>query len=114
MARATAKQVRKLKDGDGRYLWSMEGNLVDGYTQVLLGKPLRWMSDMAAIPSGSSALPVVYADFKKFYLIVDRVGISVLRDPYSAKPHVVFYTRKRVGGGVRNFQAGKLLSMTGV
>lgn len=43
------------------------------------------------------------------YLVVDRTGVRVLRDPYSAKPYVVFYTTKRVGGGVQNFEAIKLV-----
>lgn len=107
MHRTTAREVRLFKDSEGRYLWSMGGNLQDGFQNMLLNKPLRWASDMDEI--ASSAISVAYADFRQFYLIVDRVGISVLRDPYSAKPHVEFYTRKRVGGGVRNFQAGKLL-----
>ncbi|OYW98016.1 MAG: hypothetical protein B7Z12_20620, partial [Caulobacter vibrioides] len=50
-----------------------------------------------------------FGDFEKGYLIVDRAGVRVLRDPYSAKPHVLFYTTKRVGGGVQNFDAVKLL-----
>jgi HK97 family phage major capsid protein len=111
--RLTVRDIRLLKDGEGRYLWSMEGNLVDGYMQMLLSRPLRWASDMALVTGGSAKLPVAYGDFKQGYLVVDRVGISVLRDPYSAKPHVEFYTRKRVGGGVRNFQAIKLLSVSG-
>ncbi|MBV8565227.1 MAG: phage major capsid protein, partial [Methylobacteriaceae bacterium] len=52
---------------------------------------------------------IAYGDFRQFYLIVDRVGVSVLRDPYSSKPYVLYYTRKRVGGGVQNFEAPKLV-----
>jgi len=48
-------------------------------------------------------------DFARGYLIVDRAGVRVLRDPYSAKPYVLFYTTKRVGGGVQNFDAIKLM-----
>jgi len=107
MHRTTARTVRKFKDGEGRYQWSLEGNLNDGFQMILLGKPMHWASDMAQV--GSSNIVVAYADFKQFYIIVDRIGISVLRDPFSAKPHVEFYTRKRVGGSCRNFQAGKLL-----
>lgn len=109
MHRTSAKVVRKLKDGMGQYLWSMEGTLNGGFQQQLLGKPLYWASDMAEVAADS--LSVAYGDFKQGYLIVDRVGISVLRDPYSAKPHVEFYTRKRVGGAVRNYQAIKLLKL---
>ena len=52
---------------------------------------------------------VAFGDFRRGYLIVDRVGIRVLRDPYSSKPYVLFYTTKRVGGGVQDFDAIKLL-----
>jgi HK97 family phage major capsid protein len=68
------------------------------------------MDDMPAIASG--ALAVVHADFKRSYTILDRVGISVLRDPYTAKGRVKFYTTKRVGGGVNNFEGIKLLKMS--
>jgi HK97 family phage major capsid protein len=56
-----------------------------------------------------TAMAIAFGDFEKGYLIVDRAGVRVLRDPYSAKPHVLFYTTKRVGGGVQNFDAIKLL-----
>ena len=64
------------------------------------------MPDVAA-----GAAPVAFGDFAKGYLIVDRAGISVLRDPYSAKPYVLFYTTRRVGGGVQNFDAIKVLKI---
>ncbi len=57
-------------------------------------------------------LRVAFGDFRRGYLIVDRVGIRVLRDPYSAKPYVLFYTTKRVGGGVQDFEAIKLLKFS--
>ena len=62
------------------------------------------MPDVAA-----NGLALAFGDFEKGYQIVDRAGVRVLRDPYSAKPHVLFYTTKRVGGGVQNFDAVKLL-----
>ena len=52
---------------------------------------------------------IAFGDFRRGYLVVDRTGIRVLRDPYSAKPYVLFYTTKRVGGGVQDFDAIKLL-----
>ncbi|MEA2942594.1 MAG: hypothetical protein QOD09_3123 [Bradyrhizobium sp.] len=55
---------------------------------------------------------VAFGDFKRGYLIVDRHGVRVLRDPYSAKPYVLFYTTKRVGGGVQDFDAIKLLKFS--
>ena len=57
----------------------------------------------------ANSLSVAFGDFKRGYLIVDRAGVTVLRDPYSAKPYVLFYTTKRVGGGVQDFDAIKLL-----
>ena len=61
---------------------------------------------------GANAFPLAFGDFRRGYLIVDRMGIRVLRDPYSAKPYVEFYTTKRVGGGVQNFEAIKLLKIS--
>ena len=104
MKRQTVKEVRKLKDLQGRYLW--EPGLVPGNPDMLLGKPLYQANDMDAV--GANKLAVGYGDFKAGYQIVDRIGIRVLRDPYSAKPFVMFYTTKRVGGGVKNFEAIKL------
>ena len=63
--------------------------------------------DMPDIAVDSFA--IAYGDFSRGYLIVDRIGVRVLRDPYSSKPYVLFYTTKRVGGGVQNFEAIKLL-----
>jgi HK97 family phage major capsid protein len=58
---------------------------------------------------GANKYPIAYGDFARAYLVIDRVGIRVLRDPYTNKPYVMFYTTKRVGGGVQNFEAVKLL-----
>lgn len=101
MQRLTVVEVRKLKDAQGRYLW--EPSLVPGNPDMLLGKPIYQANDMDAI--GANKLAVAYGDFKAGYQIVDRIGIRVLRDVYSAKPFVMFYTTKRVGGGVKNFEA---------
>jgi HK97 family phage major capsid protein len=57
----------------------------------------------------ANSLSLAFGDFKRGYLIVDRMGTQVLRDPYTSKPYVLFYTTKRVGGGVQNFEAIKLL-----
>ena len=66
--------------------------------------------DMTAMPDvAPGAMPLAFGDFRRGYLIVDRAGVRVLRDPYSAKPYVLFYTTKRVGGGVQDFDAIKLL-----
>lgn len=106
MQRATVGKAMLLKDGEGRYIWQQ--NQQAGKPSILLGYEVRQAADMDAV--GASKLPVAFGNFKMGYTIVDRVGISTLRDPYSAKPFVQFYTRKRVGGDVTNFEAIKLLA----
>jgi HK97 family phage major capsid protein len=103
--RATQSAIRKLKDGDGTYLW--QPSLKPGEASTLMGFPVAESEDMPNI--GADAYAIAFGDFRRGYLIVDRVGIRVLRDPYSAKPYVLFYTTKRVGGGVQDFDAIKLL-----
>lgn len=105
MNRATQSVVRKLKDGDGTYLWQPAAT--PGDAPILMGFPVAESEDMPDI--ASDAYAIAFGDFRRGYLIVDRVGIRVLRDPYSAKPYVLFYTTKRVGGGVQDFEAIKLL-----
>lgn len=103
MNRKTVSAVRKLKDGDDRYIW--EPNDAGGST--LLGYPITEIEDMPDIATDARA--IAFGDFARGYLIVDRAGVRVLRDPYSAKPYVLFYVTKRVGGGVQNFDAIKAL-----
>ncbi|SFV31862.1 phage major capsid protein [Hyphomicrobium facile] len=105
MSRSTVSAVRKLKDGQGNYLWQPAN--APGEWPSLLGYPVAESEDMPAI--GANALGIAFGDFSRGYLIVDRAGIRVLRDPYTAKPYVLFYTTKRVGGGVQDFDAIKLL-----
>lgn len=105
MRRATVGDILVLKDSSGRYLWSPTV-VEEGKPSVLLGAPVHHAADMPAV--AASALAVAYGNFKVGYTIVDRLGISVLRDPLTAKPFVKFYTRKRVGGDVTNFEALKL------
>lgn len=103
-ARAGIKAVRKLKDSQNQYLWAPGLN---GNSQgQLLGYQIYEANDMEAI--AASSLSAIFGDIRAAYQIVDRVGIRVLRDPFSAKPYVVFYTTKRVGGGVKNFEAFKI------
>jgi HK97 family phage major capsid protein len=104
--RATQSVIRKMKDGDGTYLWQPSAK--PGAASTLISFPVAESEDMPDIAAGSHA--VAFGDFRRGYLIVDRVGIRVLRDPYSAKPYVLFYTTKRVGGGVQDFEAIKLLA----
>lgn len=107
--RSTWGDIATLKDSNGRYLLNPR-IIAEGAEKILLGSPVLFMNDMPAV--ADSALPVVLADFQEFYTIVDRFGIRVLRDPYTAKPYVRFYTTKRVGGAVTNYEAGKILKIT--
>lgn len=108
MNRKTAAAVRKLKDKDDQYLW--QPSVQAGQPSTLLGYPVVDDDDMPDATSGGN-LPIAFGDFKRGYLIVDRTGIRVLRDPFTNKPYVHFYTTKRVGGGVQNFEAIKLLKI---
>lgn len=103
---ATLGTVRKFKDGQGNYLWSPPTADMPG---LILGKPVVTDDNMPAL--GSNTFPVAFANWRRFYTIADRIGIRVLRDPFTNKPNVHFYTTKRVGGGVVNFEAIKLLKM---
>lgn len=103
--RRTQASIRKLKDADGHYLWQPAA--VAGGEASLLGFPVTEAEDMPDI--GANSLALAFGDFRRGYLVVDRLGVRVLRDPYSAKPYVLFYTTKRVGGGVQDFDAIKLL-----
>lgn len=105
MNRKTQAAVRKLKDADGQYLWSPPA--LAGARASLLTFPVVEAEDMPDI--ASAAYAIAFGDFRRGYLIVDRIGVRVLRDPYSAKPYVLFYTTKRVGGGVQDFDAIKLM-----
>lgn len=105
MNRGTQAEIRKIKDGDGNYIWQPGERA--GAQPTLMNYPIAESEDMPDIDSDSFS--IAFGDFKRGYLIVDRVGLRVLRDPYSAKPYVLFYTTKRVGGGVQDFDAIKLL-----
>ena len=105
MNRRTQAAIRKLKDADGNYIWQPAA--MAGGTASVLNFPVAESEDMPNI--AANAFAIAFGDFRHGYLIVDRVGVRVLRDPYSAKPYVLFYTTKRVGGGVQDFDAIKLL-----
>lgn len=108
MNRATLKLTRKLKDSDGAYLWSP--GIAAGQPASLLGYPVASFEDMP--DPATDSLSIAVGDMREAYQIVDRLGIRTLRDPYSAKPYVEFYTTKRVGGEVVNFEAIKLIEFT--
>ncbi|MCA0044698.1 phage major capsid protein [Celeribacter litoreus] len=101
----TAGQVRKLKDADGRFLWS--DGLAAGEPARLMGYPVLIAEDMPDIASDAAA--IAFGDFASGYTVAERPDVRILRDPFSAKPHVLFYATKRVGGDVSDFAAIKLL-----
>jgi HK97 family phage major capsid protein len=103
--RATEAYIRKLKDGQGNYIW--QPSYQAGEADMLLGQRIAIMEDMADLATG--ALTVALADLRSSYQIVDRLGMAVLKDPYTLIPYVSFYMRKRVGGGIKNWDAMKYL-----
>jgi HK97 family phage major capsid protein len=105
MNRSTQAEIRKIKDGDGNYIWRPGEQAGQGAT--LMTFPIAETEDMPDIGAGSYS--IAFGDFGRGYLVVDRLGLRILRDPFSAKPYVLFYTTKRVGGGVQDFNAIKLL-----
>ena len=101
----TAGHVRKLKDNDGRFVW------VDG---LAVGEPARLMGYRVLISEDMpdidvDTMGIAFGDFTAGYTVAERPDLRVLRDPFSAKPHVLFYATKRVGGAVSDFAAIKLL-----
>ncbi len=97
--------VRKLKDADGRFLWS--DGLAAGEPARLMGYPVVVAEDMP--DAGTDSLSIAFGDFSAGYTVAERPDLRVLRDPFSAKPNVLFYATKRVGGDVSDFAAIKLL-----
>lgn len=108
MNRKTQASIRKFKDADGNYLWRPPASA--GQAASLLGFAIAEAEDMPDVAADSFA--IAFGDFRSGYLVVDRTGVRVLRDPYSAKPYVLFYTTKRVGGGVQDFAAIKGLKFS--
>lgn len=103
--RSVITKIRKFKDSTGQFLW--QPSLQAGQPEMLLGYPIVRCEDMPAI--AASSYSIAFGDFREAYQIVDRIGIRVLRDPFTAKPYVKFYTTKRTGGGVVNYEAFKLM-----
>lgn len=109
MHRKIWAEVMKLKDANNQYLLNPQ-MLFTGSAPQLLGQPVKFAGDMAnALTAGEYI--AAYGDFRAGYLVVDRIGIRVLRDPYSAHGFVQFYMTKRTGGGVKNYQAIKRLGV---
>ncbi len=105
MSRKTQAAIRKLKDADGNLIWSPPAT--PGAPASLLNFPVVESEEMDEI--GPDSFSVAFGDFKRGYMVVDRAGIRILRDPFTSKPHVLFYTTKRVGGGIQDYAAIKLL-----
>ena len=101
----TAGEVRKIKDADGRFLWS--DSLAAGEPARLLGYPVLIAEDMPDIDDDATA--IAFGDFSAGYTVAERPDVRILRDPFSAKPNVLFYATKRVGGDVSDFAAIKVL-----
>jgi HK97 family phage major capsid protein len=109
MNRSTQARIRKLKDGQNNYIW--QPSFQAGQPAMLAGFPV---TEMAAMPNvAANAYPIAFGDFRRGYQIVDRRGVSVLRDPYSNKPYVMFYMTKRVGGAVVDPDVLRVLKMAG-
>ncbi|MBJ7319338.1 MAG: phage major capsid protein [Brevundimonas sp.] len=104
----TAGTIRKFKDADGNYIWSVADR--PGDLPMLLGYPVEIDEDMPDVSVGST--PVAFGNFRRGYVIVDRTGVRLLRDALTNKPYVHFYTTKRVGGGVWQDNAIKLLKIS--
>lgn len=108
MNRRTAAAIRKMKDGQGNFIWVP--SILAGQPDMLLGHPVEIAEDMPDMETGS--LSVAFGDFGAGYTIVDRIGDRVLRDALTQKPYTLFYTYRRVGGDVNNFEAIKLLKFS--
>jgi HK97 family phage major capsid protein len=109
MRRELRTAIRKLKGATSDlYLW--EPGLAAGVPDRLLGYPVKIDQYVPALATDS--LSLAFGDFKEGYTIVDRIGVRTLRDPYTAKPYVVFYSTKRTGGGAINFEAVKFLKLS--
>jgi HK97 family phage major capsid protein len=102
----TEAAVRKFRDLDGNYIW--RPGLVEGQPSSILGYPVIEMADMPDIATTSN--PIAFGNWRRGYTIVDRMGVRMLRDPYTNKPYVQFYTTKRLGGMVVDSEAIKILS----
>ena len=108
MSRDALQKIRMLKDNNGQYLW--QPNLSENGKSSLFGVDIKVSTDMPNVENGK--LPIAFGNFKSAYQIVDRGNMRVLRDPFTHKPYVKFYTTKRVGGDVVNFDAIKLLEIS--
>lgn len=106
--RTTMGRVRKLQDALGQYLW--QPGIGAGQPQTLCGYPIVELNDMPVL-GATNKFAIAFANWREAYQIVDRIGIRIIRDPFTAKPFILFYTTKRVGGTTLNHEAIKLVKM---
>jgi len=107
MNRSSLGSIRKLKDGQGNYIW--QPTFVAGQPSTLIGYPVVDLPDMQNV--AADALALAFGDMRETYLVIDRIGVRILRDPYTNKPYVCFYVTKRVGGGVKNPDSMKIIKI---
>lgn len=110
MSRQAFSELLKLKGSNEYYFLSLDRAEFASGQMSLLGKPITFLSEMP--DPANDSLSIVYADMKQAYTIVDRIGMNILRDPYTSKGNVCYYTTKRVGGDVVDFQAIKVLKLS--
>ncbi|OZA67313.1 MAG: capsid protein, partial [Sphingomonadales bacterium 39-62-4] len=106
--RSSLGAIRKLKDGQGNYIW--QPTYVAGQPSTLIGRPVVDVPDMPNVGAGNIA--ALFGDMRETYLIVDRIGVRILRDPYTNKPYICFYVTKRTGGGVQNPDSMKAIKIS--
>ena len=105
--RSSLGGIRKLKDGQGNYIW--QPTYVAGQPSTLLGRPVVDVPDMPNV--AADAVAALFGDMRETYLVIDRIGVRILRDPYTNKPYVCFYVTKRTGGGVQNPDSMKAIKI---
>ncbi len=115
MPRSALSEIRKMKGQDGHYLWNpdVESSRSWSHGGRILGYPVVLCDDLPALVAGTASVSVLFGSFKEGYTIVDRHDMTILRDPYSAKPDVDLLVRRRVGGGWKNYKAIKGISFAG-
>lgn len=110
MADTTVAKIRKFKDGSGNLQWKPGQSVAEPFVELFLGKPIEYDDNVPAV--AADAYAVWLGDWQRAYTIVDRRGTTVLRDAFTAKPLVKFYTTRRVGGGLTNFEALKAMKIS--
>lgn len=108
MNSSTLSRIQRFKTSDGAFLW--QPSMAEGLPSTLLGYPVVEAEDMPDVATGSFS--IAFGNFRAGYLITERTGTTILRDPFTNKPYVHFYATRRVGGQVLNSDAIKLMRFT--